>query len=256
MLNVIVAFFMQFVNPLGFVGLILFITLFLVRKKPKTTIWFLVICLLIVGVLGNPNFSVFLTRSMEWRYMPSPGLDKADAILLIADGTYPAATPRQRVEVGEGADRVLYAAQLYQQELAPMIILSGNQSGAASSRTLLMELGVPGQAILLDSAGPNMRVSVKNMESIAQNEGYEDLILVTSALQMDRTLFLLEESDFNITPAPVDYQVTLQDWQAREDWNWQNIITNLMPNSEALQQSFAALWEYIGLAFYRVRAIF
>lgn len=256
MLTVIKDFLIQFFNPLAFVGLVLFIALFLIKKKPKTAIWFVVICVIIIGVFGNPYFSTFLTRSMEWRYMPTPELAKADAILLLADGTYLANTPRQRVEVNDGADRALYAAQLYQQEIAPIIIVSGNYSRGTSSKTLLMELGVPEQAILIDLNSSNMRDSIKQTSAIIEEENYKDIILVTSALQMDRTLFLLKETDLNIIPAPVDYKVTLQDWQIMTDWNWKSIIANLMPNTEALQQSFQALWEYFGLAFYRVKAIF
>ena len=141
MLSIIRDFIMQFFNPLAFVGLVLFITLFLVKKKPKTAIWFLIAVLLLIGVFGNNYFSTWFTRSMEWRYMPSQAMENADAILLIADGTFVSDTPRQRVEVGEGADAVLYSAMYYQQELAPVILVSGSANRANSAKTLLMELG-------------------------------------------------------------------------------------------------------------------
>lgn len=40
MLSLITKFFLQFLNPLGFVAFVLFVTLFLIKKKPKTAIWF------------------------------------------------------------------------------------------------------------------------------------------------------------------------------------------------------------------------
>lgn len=256
MFNIIKSFLLQFFNPLAFVGLVLFISLFLIKKKPKTAIWFVAVCLVIVAVLGNSFFSTFLTRSMEWRYMPETKYEQADAILLIAEGTYPANTPRQRVEVGEGADRALYAAQLYQKELAPRIIVSGSLAASESAKTLLIELGVPEQAILLDQTSQNLRASVKNVGQILIKEEIKDVILVQSALRMDRTLFLFEKLEVNISVAPVDYRVTLQDWEALKSSGWQRIISNLMPSAEAFEQSWQALWEYFGLAFYRVRAIF
>ena len=88
MFSLIRDFFLQFLNPLAFVGVVLFITLFLIKKKPNTAIWFVVICLLVIAIFGNPYFSTFLTRSMEWRNMPSQAMTNADAILLIADGTF------------------------------------------------------------------------------------------------------------------------------------------------------------------------
>ena len=256
MLSIIRDFIMQFFNPLAFVGLVLFITLFMVKKKPNTAIWFLVAVLLIIGVFGNNYFSTWFTRSMEWRYMPQTNMEKADAILLLADGTELAETPRQRVEVGEAADRALYAAMAYQQGLAPKVIVSGNGGRSESTKTLLMELGVPESDIILQSHAANLREDIKNSLSLIQQNEFKSVILVTSAIRMDRTLYLLRSSDLEIIPAPVDYQVTLNDWQNMTAFRWQDIIKNLMPNSQAFQQSVTTLWEYVGLAFYRLRAIF
>ena len=256
MLSIIRDFIMQFFNPLAFVGLVLFITLFLVNKKPKTAIWFLIAVLLIIGVFGNNYFSTWFTRSMEWRYMPQTNMEKADAILLLADGTELAETPRQRVEVGEAADRTLYAAMAYQQGLAPKVIVSGNGSRTESTKTLLMELGVPESDIILQRHAPNLREDIKLSLNLIEENEFISVILVTSALRMARTLYLLRSSDLEIIPAPVDYQVTLSDWQNLTAFRWQDIIKNLMPNSEAFQQSVTTLWEYFGLAFYRLISIF
>ena len=256
MFSLIRDFFLQFLNPLAFVGVVLFITLFLIKKKPNTAIWFVVICLLVIAIFGNPYFSTFLTRSMEWRNMPSQAMTNADAILLIADGTFVSETPRQRVEVGDEADGVLYSAAYFKQKLAPVIIVSGSDDRAFSAKTLLMELGVPEDAIILQSKASNLREDVSRSLEMIQDKEIKSVILVTSALKMDRTLFLLRDSDLTITPAPTNYQVTLDHWQNLTSWKWQRIITHLLPTSTALEQTFNTLWEYFGLAFYRIKAIF
>ncbi|NLB71249.1 MAG: YdcF family protein [Chloroflexi bacterium] len=256
MLHFIGTFFLQFIKPLGFIALLLFITLFLIRKKPKTAIWFVLICLIIIFVFGNPFFSTFMTRSMEWRYMPSQDYAQADAILLFADGTLPADTPRQRVELEGEADRVLYTAQLYHQELAPVIIVSGDFSRASSSKTFLMELGVPEDAIILQNQSSNMRSDAALSGGIMSTNDFESVLLVTSALQMDRAMFLFRDVEINITPAPTDYKVTLKDWEALTGSDWKTIVANLLPTTEALDQTARVLWEYFGLAFYRVRSLF
>lgn len=256
MFNIIRDFFLQFFNPLAFVSVVLFISLFLIKKKPNTAIWFVVICLVIIAVFGNPYFSTFLTRSMEWRYMPNKAMEKADAILLMADGTYSSDTPRQRVEVEGEADGVLYSAMYYQQELAPVIIVSGNEYRVNSTKILLIELGVPEDAIILQSRASNLRQDVSLSLEIIQEKEIKSVILVTSALKMDRTMFLLRDSGLTVTPAPTNYQVTLNNWQNLTDWRWQDIVTHLLPTSAALERTSQALWEYFGLTFYRVRAIF
>ena len=56
MSGLLIGFFKQFFLPLGFVALLLIITLFLIKKHPKTATWLVLICVVIVGVFGNPIF--------------------------------------------------------------------------------------------------------------------------------------------------------------------------------------------------------
>lgn len=256
MSGLLISFFKQFFMPLGFVALLLFLTLFLINYHPKAAIWFVLISLVIVGVLGNPIFSTFFTRSIEWRHMPITAGTKADAIVVLAQGTLPADTPRQRVEVQEQADRLLYAATLYQQQAAPIVIISGNSSQTTSARTLLLELGVPTESILLQDKSSNLPTDAALTAPILSLQNVQHLLLVTSAIQMDRAYFVFRQLGFEVTPTPTDYQVSLQDWEALTSWNWRSIITKLMPTSEAFDQSVDVLWEYVGLAFYRIKAIF
>lgn len=256
MSGLIIGVLKQFFMPLGFVALLLFFTLFLINNHPKTAIWFVLISLVIVGVFGNPIFSTFFTRSMEWRHMPVATGTKADAILVLAQGTLPAETPRQRVEVQEQADRLLYAATLYQQQAAPIIIVSGNSNQTASARTLLLELGVPAEAIQVQDKANNIREDAQLSAPIISLQNIKHILLVTSALQMDRAFFLFHQLGIEVTPAPTDYHVSLKDWETLTAWDWRSMVTKLMPTSEAFNQSAAVLWEYMGLAFYRIKAIF
>ena len=255
MSGLIISVLKQFFMPLGFVALLLFLTLFLINNHPKTAIWFVLICLLIIGVFGNPMFSTFFTRSMEWRHMPVVAGTKADAIVVLAQGTLPADTPRQRVEVQDEADRMLYAAMLYQQQAAPLIIISGGETQVASARTLLLELGVPAEAIQVQDKSDNMRDDAALTAPILAVQNVKHILLVTSAIQMDRAYLAFNQLGIEVTPAPADYKASLQDWENLTAWNWRSIVTNLMPTPEAFNQSVAVLWEYMGLTFYRLKAI-
>jgi uncharacterized SAM-binding protein YcdF (DUF218 family) len=160
------------------------------------------------------------------------------------------------VEVQEQADRLLFAATLYQQQAAPLIIISGDENQAASARTLLLELGVPPEAILVQDQAHNMREDAALSAPILALQNVKQILLVTSAIQMDRAYFVFRQLGFEIIPAPTDYRVSLQDWETLTDWNWRSMITQLMPTTEAFDQSTAVLWEYVALAFYRIKAIF
>ncbi len=137
-----------------------------------------------------------------------------------------------------------------------MIIVSGDFSRASSSKTFLMELGVPEDAIILQNQSSNMRSDAALSGGIMSTNDFESVLLVTSALQMDRAMFLFRDVEINITPAPTDYQVTLKDWEALVSSDWKAIVANLLPTTEALDQTARVLWEYFGLAFYRVRSLF
>ena len=69
-------------------------------------------------------------------------------------------------------------------------------------KNLLMELGVPEDAIILQSKASNLREDVSRSLEMIQDKEIKSVILVTSALKMDRTLFLLRDSDLTITPHP------------------------------------------------------
>ena len=256
MSGMIIGFFKQFFMPLGFVALLLFLTLFLIKKHPKTAIWFVLICLVVVGVFGNPIFSTFFARSMEWRHMPPAAGTTADAIVVLVQGTLPADSPRQRVEVQDQADRIIYAATLFQQKAAPLIVISGEEKQASAAQILLLELGVPAEAIMVQGQAENMRMDVELTTPILALQNVKHILLVTSALQMDRAYFLFNQLGIKVTAAPTDYHVSLNDWNHLTSWDWRSIITQLMPTGEAFNQSTAVLWEYIGLAFYRIIAIF
>lgn len=246
----------QFFTPLGVIGLLLFITLFLVKKHPKTAKWFIVTCLLVVGVLGNTYFSSYITRSMEWRYMPvDAAVVKADAIVLLADGVLSPDTPRQRVEVDDEADRVLYAANLYQQGAAPYILVSGGHEAANAARTLLMELGIPEADIFLQDQSLNTMDDVVNATTLLLQAQAQTVLVVTSAARMDRVVFLFNQAPLEVIPAPCDYRVTQGSWHAQMQWDWKQVTLNLMPRADAFEQSTGILREYLSLAFYRLKAI-
>ena len=85
----------------------------------------LIVSLLILFLAGNRWVSTSLARSLEWRYPPLPAGQQAPVIIVLAGGTEPLEPPRQTVELNGAGDRVLYAAHLYRQGAAPLLLLCG-----------------------------------------------------------------------------------------------------------------------------------
>ncbi|MGV7976405.1 MAG: YdcF family protein [Anaerolineaceae bacterium] len=252
----------QFVLPVGLTAILLFLTLFLIKKKPKTAFWLVLISLLLVSAAGNAYFSAFLTRSLEWRYMPPTGEVKADAIVLLGGGTEAPDTPRQMVEINSAGDRVLYAAQLYKAGAAPLIILSGGNMSYSQARSttpaqemqaMLVGLGVPQEALVLQSQSQNTAEDAYFTSAILAEKQIRTVILVTSAAHMERALMMFASPEISIIPAPTDYNVTQRSWENLMRWDWKTILTHVMPDGGNIARTNLILHEYLGIFFYRVK---
>ena len=252
----------QFVLPVGLTAILLFLTLFLIKKKPKTAFWLVLISLLLVSAAGNAYFSAFITRSLEWRYMPPIGEVKADAIVLLGGGTEAPDTPRQMVEINSAGDRVLYAAQLYKAGAAPLIILSGGNMSYSQERSttpaqemqaMLVDLGVPQEALVLQSQSQNTAEDAYFTSAILAEKQIRTVILVTSAAHMERALMMFASPEISIIPAPTDYNVTQRSWENLMRWDWKTILTHVMPDGGNIARTNLILHEYLGIFFYRVK---
>lgn len=252
----------QFVLPVGLTAILLFLTLFLIKKKPKTAFWLVLISLLVVSAAGNAYFSAFLTRSLEWRYMPPTGEVKADAIVLLGGGTEAPDTPRQMVEINSAGDRVLYATQLYKAGAAPLIILSGGNMSYSQERSttpaqemqaMLVDLGVPQEALVLQSQSQNTAEDAYFTSAILAEKQIRTVILVTSAAHMERALMMFASPEISIIPAPTDYNVTQRSWENLMRWDWKTILTHVMPDGGNIARTNLILHEYLGIFFYRVK---
>ena len=249
-------FLPQFFLPMGVVTILLLIALFKIKSSPGTAVWAAVIAFLIVVLFGNSIFAAFLTRSMEWRHMPPTSQPSGDAIVVIAEGMQPADTPRQMVETGPEYNRVAAAAKLYKAGAAPLVVVAGEAASVPLVQAQLVEMGVPIQDILVQDKTENALEDAKFTRLLTSDKGVQSIILVTSAVKMDRTVFLYKQEKLNIVPMPVDYKVSLRSWTESSKPDLETILKNLMPNADAMQQSTTVLYEYLALMFYRLAAIF
>ena len=114
-----------FVYPLGLVCILLVIALFLSFKRSKSNFVPILLALVILLTTGNTRVSNSLLKSLEWQYLPEQELPTADAIVVLGGSTNSVAYPRILPDLNEHGDRVIYAAKLYKDGKAPLILLSG-----------------------------------------------------------------------------------------------------------------------------------
>ncbi|MBI9043023.1 MAG: YdcF family protein, partial [Anaerolineaceae bacterium] len=152
---------------------------------------------LIILISGNRWFSMILVRSLEWQYLPAVDLSLADCIVVLGGGTEPQAFPRSTVELNSAGDRVLYAADLFHQGKAPMLLLSGGSiswmdtslsTPADEMAEIMKRLSVPDDVILLEEKSLNTYENALYSKEILMEKGIGKIILVTSAMHMPRSV--------------------------------------------------------------------
>lgn len=254
------------VYPLGLACILIALGL-LLRNRVRLRSLSLILALLLLLIGSNRWLSAALVRSLEWRYLPPPELTVpsssplADAIILLAGGTHSAQYPRPMVEVNGAGDRVLYAAYLYRQGKAPLILLSGGRidyvesgnSPAEDMAFLLDMLDVPAQAMLLEDVSRNTQESAVAAWEMLSAQGIRRIILVTSAQHMPRSVALFEKQGFTVIPAPTDYSLTQDEWQRISHPDLAAALLNLLPDAGSLASTTAALKEYLGMLVYWLR---
>jgi uncharacterized SAM-binding protein YcdF (DUF218 family) len=245
----------QLVLPLSLVALLMVIALgCLLLRWHRSATAVLAVGTALLWLASSRALADRLVASLEQTHPGAPieALAAADAILLLGGATQPAAPPRQFPEISEAGDRILHAARLYRAGKAPIIIASGGrmpwQEGlppeAESMRALLIELGVPDEAIVLEVASKNTWENCGESKALLEERDARDVLLVTSAIHMPRALATCSTAGIDAQPAPTDYLVVEEGVRTWLDWT---------PHPAALLHTHYALRELLGYRVYRWR---
>jgi uncharacterized SAM-binding protein YcdF (DUF218 family) len=249
-----------FVYPTGMVFLLLVLVLVFWRR-PHLQRLLIVFSLCVLFFGGNTWVANGLTRWLEWRYLPLREIPTAPVIVVLGGGTEPPIYPRPMVEVNGAGDRVIYAAELYHEHKAPNVLVSGGSldweqaptSPAQDMAFLLQKLGVPADAIWLESTSRNTEENARNCRQILQPKGIHRILLVTSAIHMPRSVLIFQSQGFEVIPMPTDYTITTAD---SRPWSWQTgmaEVINLVPSAGNLSQTSRTMKEILGIAVFWLR---
>ena len=141
--------------------------------------------------------------------------------------------------------RLLEGVRLWRSLPGARLVLSGGaypplQPEAEVMAEVARGLGVPNEALALESASWDTEDQAR---ILAARLGEEPFALVTSATHLPRSLILFRGYGTRPQPAPADFQT--RKWV----WSYQMI----MPNATALASSESVFYEYVGLAWLRLR---
>lgn len=248
-----------FIFPLGFVFILILVALFWSRGRRLI----LIVALAILWLGSSRYVAYALVRSLESQYSTPAKALQADAIVILGGGTRGSDPPRPMTEINEAGDRLLYGASLYHKGAAPVVLVTGGSiewltpegiGPEANDMSALMGLlGIPPEALLLEAESRNTYENALFSKQLLADRGMDEVLLVTSAMHMPRSLPLFEAQGLRVMPAPTDYLVSDAEWRHLWDGGPTVTLINLLPNVEYLTYTTRALKEYIGIAVYGLR---
>lgn len=249
------------IYPLGLASLLLLVTVWGIwRQRQRLALTTAIAALVVLWVGSNAWVATRLMQSLEWQNLPPEPVPKAEAIVVLGGSTRSADWPRPWVDVSEAGDRVLHGAQLYTAGKAPKLILSGGRiewrgggaSESADMAQIALAMGVPSSAIIEEPESLNTYQNAINVKAILEREAISQILLVTSALHMPRSLAIFHKQGIEAIAAPTDFLVS-ERAVAEISGTRQAILLSLLPDAKNLHDFSRALKEYIGLVVYRLR---
>jgi uncharacterized SAM-binding protein YcdF (DUF218 family) len=146
----------------------------------------------VLAACGALLLIVRLTPLSDWVIDPllvRRDLTKSDAIVLLTAWASP-----DRVLNDPGLRRTLDAAQLYKQGVAQIVVISGRNRSSGSGPTaevmaeLLIDMGVPRAALMVDTESTNTHESAVNITRLARSRSWHALTVVSDPIDMRRAL--------------------------------------------------------------------
>jgi uncharacterized SAM-binding protein YcdF (DUF218 family) len=234
---------------LGLIGIILF--------TPRQFKFVLMVITVLLYLFSIQPVADVLLRPLEDAYpplltdtpIPNSGTGHEPEAIVVLGGGIILGSP----EAGAGQDtlspdavkRAVYAFSLRDVFSTPYIFSGGKvfdygqDAEAITAGRLFVALGLPPERLIRETESRNTWENAREVAKL----GYKQVILVTSAYHIARSVFCFEKNGIAVIPAPSDYKC---------DRGRAYDVFSFLPNMQFLYETSLALHEYIGLLYYRL----
>jgi uncharacterized SAM-binding protein YcdF (DUF218 family) len=188
-----------------------------------------------------------LLKGLEYKYYPLK-VSVSDVRWVVVLGA--GASCDSNLPIGNQIDpsglfRLIEGVRLYMEYPGCKLLLSGGSTKPAKPADnmagIALQMGVTKQDLVLETDSLDTEDEVRIISSIVKGDRF---ILVTSAAHMPRSMALFEREGIHPVPAPTDYLVK-QHCPG---------VYLPMPGVHGLEQSTTAFYEYLGLAWMKLRS--
>jgi uncharacterized SAM-binding protein YcdF (DUF218 family) len=145
--------------------------------------------------------------------------------------------------------RLIAAVEIAKRLQAPLVVSGGSGEiaemkvrEADAMADLAVQLGVPQELIRINNISRNTHEDAAAVRILVRGD---DVILVTSAFHMKRSVAFFRKQGFTVIPAPVAYRA-----QSRP-----SSLSYLLPRASHLETSSLAISEYVSTVWYRLRGM-
>jgi len=170
------------------------------------------VCAALAGLtwVGSTRFfSDALIRPLEYKDS-APERPAGDVIVVLGGGVRNAGKAFAASEaLAPGTlERVSAAFLIHKKTGLPLLITGGTPyssvSESAAAAAYLVELGVPKSKIITEEASRDTKENAAFTRKVCEVKGYKNIILVTSAYHMPRSMLLFKKAGFtSVTPFPI-----------------------------------------------------
>jgi len=224
--------------------------LLLALRRPRSAGGAVLLAVAWLWLCSTNLMADFLMGTLEEDFPPRAmsATPQAQAIVLLGGATRGDTHMSTLGDLNQQADRLVHAVALYKAGKAPLILVTGGgQTGerpeAELMRDLLVVMGVPERAILLERASRDTHDNAIYTTALLEKHRIRSILLVTSAFHMRRAQALFMGRGLEVIPAPTDYQRLVVP----------PVMPPWLPTAEDLVRTTYALREYVGYWIYRYR---
>ena len=200
-------------------------------------------------ISSTPFFSELIAGSLEAQNPPVKieNIPYAKTMVVLGGGINGVVTPRKYPELNDAADRLWFAARLYQAGKSERVLLTGGtipwigmmNSEAKSMAELIQRWGVSSRALMLEGKSRNTYENAINSRFLVPSN-QNKILLVTSALHMPRAKAVFERQGFDVFAVTTDINVT----------NHSRTVLDYLPSADALALTTRAIKEHLGMLYY------
>ncbi len=241
--------------------LLLLLAWLLARRWRRTGYALGLLALALLWLISTPYGALWLTARLEPEPLERLDLYRAQALVVLGGGRYPAAPEYAGQDLPGllAQQRLIYAAELHQRSGLP--ILTSGGLGMGMGMVMGMGMGQQSEAALMakflqqrlhtevwaqEEGSRTTWENARYSAPLLQKAGIERIVLISQAWHLPRARFAFEAQGLTVFPAATGYYRP-RPWRFPGQYGF--------PEPEAFAASYWVLHEALGLGWYRLKHI-